>query len=280
MASFKSVFRFRDEDGQIQYSEAGESQCHTGESLVGRAVETFAGKNPWIKTLCSVESDKGFREQTPLFLCVGLNYKQHAGEANMATGAYPTIFTKPPDALAGPFEDIPIHPSYASMDYEAELCVVLGKDCKNLGRSDDVSEYILGYTAGNYVSSRWWQMPERSNNQHAVAKSFDKFAPIGPLIMSTDVIPDPARLRRECFVNGDKRQSPLIEDQILDIPTVILHLSRGATLRKGMVIMMGMPSGVAAFMTPLAWLKSGDIMEVKIDKIGAIKNVMRFEGSG
>lgn len=120
-------------------------------------------------------------------------------------------------------------------------------------------------------------MPERSGNQHGSAKSFDKFAPIGPVITSTDIIPDPEQLQMECFVNGEKRQSTHVDDLIFGIPSILQHLSRGTTLRKGTVIMTGTPSGVAAFMKPPAWLQNGDVVEVSIDKIGSIKNRVVFE---
>lgn len=165
----------------------------------------------------------------------------------------------------------------ATNELQAELCLVLGKDCKNFSKDENVNDYILGYMAGNDVSSRWWQMPERSNNQHGSAKSFDKFAPIGPVITSAAVIPDPKHLLMECFVNGEKRQSTKIQDQIFDVSAVLQHLSRGTTLRKGTVIMTGTPSGVAAFMKPPAWLKDGDTVEVRIEKIGCIRNHMKFE---
>ena len=127
----------------------------------------------------------------------------------MPYGECPTIFTKPPDALAGPYEDIHIHPSCLRMDYEAELCVVLKWDIKNLGATDDVTNCILGYAAGNDVSSRWWQMPPRSNNQHGVAKSFDKFAPLGPVLASPRVVPDPKKLRMACLstANSARRRT-------------------------------------------------------------------------
>ncbi|KAF2827185.1 hypothetical protein CC86DRAFT_439547 [Ophiobolus disseminans] len=98
----------------------------------------------------------------------------------MAITPYPVIFTKPPDALAGPFEDIPINEECKLMDYQAELCFVIGKNCKNVTEGGDVMQYILGYTAGKDLSSRYWQQPKRSGNQHGSAKSFDKSAPIGP----------------------------------------------------------------------------------------------------
>ncbi|KAH8652911.1 fumarylacetoacetate hydrolase family protein [Ilyonectria robusta] len=283
MASFTSIFRFRSLDGEIYYGEAGGSDCHTKESLVGRSVPVFKGEYPWDEDFSWTDERKEVSEvvcplpRTPIFLCVGLNYRQHVAEGGLTVGEYPTIFTKPPDALAGPYDDIFIHPECRFMDYEAELCFVLRKDCKNLSQSDNVTEYILGYTGGNDVSSRWWQMPARSNDQHGTAKGFDKFAPIGPVITSTSAIPDPKQLRMECFVNGDMRQSTLIGDQIFDIPKILEHLSRGTTLRKGTVIMTGTPSGVAAAMNPPPWLKDGDVVEVKIDRIGSTSNQIRYE---
>lgn len=120
-------------------------------------------------------------------------------------------------------------------------------------------------------------MPERSGNQHGSAKSFDKFAPIGPVMTSTSVIPDVRELQMECFVNGEKRQSTKLDDLIFDIPAILQHLSRGTTLRKGTVIMTGTPSGVGFFMKPPAWLKDGDVVEVRIDKIGSTRNRISFE---
>lgn len=209
---------------------------------------------------------------------------------------HPTIFTKPPgkcghhaqlqerwlqltaaDALAGPNEDIPINPECQWMDYEAELCVVIGKDAKNVNETEDVTPYILGYTAGNDLSSRWWQMPERSGGQHGSAKSFDKFAPLGPAIISPHVLGNLGSLRMECRVNGETRQSTKLDDLIFDVATIIRHLSRGATLRKGTVIMTGTPSGVGFFHKPPAWLQDGDVVEVEIDQIGILKNKIKFE---
>lgn len=119
-------------------------------------------------------------------------------------------------------------------------------------------------------------MPERSGNQHGYAKSFDKFAPIGPVLCSTKLIPDPSVLILTTKVNGELRQSTKLDDLIFDVPKIIRHLSRGTTLRKGTVIMTGTPSGVAAFMKPPQWLKDGDSVEVEISAIGMIENRMKF----
>lgn len=201
--------------------------------------------------------------------------------------------------MAGPFEDIPVGKEAQFMDYEVrlhltllpqkqrvnsiykhaqgELCIVIGKDAKDIPSSANPLDYVLGYTVGNDVSSRYWQMPERSGNQHGYAKSFDKFAPIGPILCSSKVIPGPSALFLTTKVNGDVRQKAKLDDLIFDIPAIIRHLSRGTTLRKGTVIMTGTPSGVAAGMKPPQWLKDGDTVEVGISVIGTIKNKMKFE---
>jgi len=213
----------------------------------------------------------------PIFYGIGLNYRAHATEANLPIGPNPVVFTKPSDALAGPFEDIPINKECQFMDYEGELSVIIGKDCKDLADGADATPYILGYTAGNDISSRYWQMPERSGNQHGYAKSFDKFASLGPIIASPAAIPDPSALTLRTTVNGDLRQQTRTDDLIFDINAIIRHLSRGTTLRRGTVIMTGTPSGVAAFLKPPVWLKDGDLVEIEIEGIGKIANRMVFE---
>lgn len=147
----------------------------------------------------------------------------------------------PTDSLAGPYEDIPISPAAEWLDYECELGVVLGRDVKDLPESEDPSEYILGYTVGNDVSARYWQTPERSVGQHGYAKSFDKFAPLGPVITSTKAIGDPRKLRLRTWVNGQLRQDGWTDDLIFDIGQILRHLSQGRTLRKGTVILTGTP---------------------------------------
>jgi 2-keto-4-pentenoate hydratase/2-oxohepta-3-ene-1,7-dioic acid hydratase in catechol pathway len=182
-----------------------------------------------------------------------------------------SLFT---DALAGPYDDIHVNRKCECLDYEGELAVIIGKDCKDYDGQSDVAEYVLGYTVANDISSRFWQMPARSGNQHGYAKSFDQFGPIGPVVVSTSEIPNPGELELVTTVNGEERQRTSTGDLLFDIPKIIEHLSRGTTLRKGTVIMTGTPSGVAAFMKPPAWLKSGDVVAVEISRIGKIQNTM------
>jgi 2-keto-4-pentenoate hydratase/2-oxohepta-3-ene-1,7-dioic acid hydratase in catechol pathway len=162
--------------------------------------------------------------------------------------------------------------------FKGELCVIIGKTCKNLSPTSDPLEYVLGYTVGNDVSSRFWQLDrERSGGQHGYAKSFDKFAPIGPVLCSTSQIPDPSKLSLKTTVNGVQKQSTGLDDLIFDVSAIIRHLSRGMTLREGSVIMTGTPSGVAAFENPPGWLKDGDVVQVEVPGIGKIENKMVFE---
>jgi 2-keto-4-pentenoate hydratase/2-oxohepta-3-ene-1,7-dioic acid hydratase in catechol pathway len=188
---------------------------------------------------------------------------------------YPVIFSKPADTLAGPTDDIHIHPdAQEKMDYEGELTVVIGRDAKNVSEADAL-DYVLGYTAGNDVSARTFQLPDNSGGQYGYAKSFDSFAPIGPAIWSPKLIPDPQKLRYVLRVNGKVRQETGTDDMIWSVRQIIAHLSRGTTLRKGTVIMTGTPAGVGFFQKK--FLKDGDVVEVEIEGLGKISNKMVFD---
>lgn len=228
--------------------------------------------------------------ETPIIYGVGLNYRKHIAEGpkeqeGKASPApkYPSIFTKPPDALNGPFA--PVHISAAcadSMDYEGELVVVLGRDCKDITTCSDALDAILGYAVGNDVSCRQWQHPAISGGQHGYAKSFDGFAPLGPVLVASAAVPVDAgsgRVDLELVtrVNGQERQRGRTGDMIFDVAETIVHLSRGTTLRRGTVIMTGTPEGVALWMEPQGWIVDGDEVEVSIEGLGSIKNKYVFK---
>ncbi|KAB5582858.1 hypothetical protein GE09DRAFT_1246746 [Coniochaeta sp. 2T2.1] len=276
--SFQRLVRFVNEQGATQY---GDLKVEATGDLTGQEVEVLEGDvqsgfkatgrtEKISKLLCPLPS-------VPLVVCIGLNYQKHANEANLKVPSYPVVFTKPADALAGPYDDVPIHPDAQGMlDYEGELTVVIGKDAKNVSEADALS-YVLGYTVGNDVSARNFQLPDASGGQFCYAKSFDKFAPIGPVIVNANLIPDPQKIHYVTKVNGEVRQETETSDQIFSIAKIISHLSRGTTLRKGTVIQTGTPSGVGLFMEPKGFLKNGDIVEVVVDGIGSIRNKMVFE---
>lgn len=209
---------------------------------------------------------------TPIIYGIGLNYKTHISEANLATPKYPTVFTKPPDALNGPFSDVNIPAACENMDYEGELVVVVGQDCKNLTTRDEALSKVLGYAAGNDVSSRWWQMPEHGGGQHGFAKSFDGFAPVGPVIAAPEAVGDLAVAELVTRVNGEERQRARLDDLLFDVADLLIHLTKGVKIRAGTLIMTGTPGGVGFFMKPQSWLEENDVVEVEISRIGVIRN--------
>jgi 2-keto-4-pentenoate hydratase/2-oxohepta-3-ene-1,7-dioic acid hydratase in catechol pathway len=145
------------------------------------------------------------------------------------------------DVLAAPFQDIGVEAIAKELDYEGELCVIIGKDVKNLPENADPFDYILGYTVGNDVSSRYWQWTHMSGAQHGYAKSFDGFAPIGPVIASRAAVPNPDKLKLKTWVNGQLKQNNSTDNMIFGISAIIRHLSQGITLKKGTIIMTGTP---------------------------------------
>lgn len=162
---------------------------------------------------------------------------------------------------------------------QGELVFVMGKDVKNLPKGSNALDCVLGYTVGNDLSSRFWQDPKRgSGGQSNYAKSFDGFAPLGPVLISAQVVSNPEMLTLRTYVNGEKRQESNIDDLIFNISDIIWYLSQGRTLRKGAVIMTGTPSGVGSFLKDgPKFLKHGDFVEVEISKIGKIRNKFIFE---
>ncbi|KAG9256517.1 fumarylacetoacetate hydrolase family protein [Emericellopsis atlantica] len=240
-----TFIRFEDDNGTIRYGEPTKESL--AGDLIGATVEVLQG-DPFQGLKRSGEKAKvGVvlcpLESTPIVLCIGLNYKKHAEEANLTIAPYPVVFTKPPTALAGPYDDIHVHPDAASMmDYEGELVVVIGRDAKNVSVANAL-HYVLGYTMGNDVSARNFQLPDVSGGQFCYAKSFDGFAPMGPAIATTKAVSDPQALTYSTRVNGATRQETSTSDMIWTVAQIISHLSRGTTLRKGTTIMTGTPSG-------------------------------------
>lgn len=159
------------------------------------------------------------------------------------------------------------------LDYEGELTVVVGRDAKNVSE-DEALEYVLGYTAGNDLSARNFQVPEASGMQFGYSKSFDQFGPIGHTIVAASEIPDPQNLRLVTRVNGQVKQQTSTNDMIWSVQQIVSHLSRGMTLRKGTVIMTGTPAGVGFFNKE--FLKAGDVVEVEIEGVASVKNEIRY----
>jgi 2-keto-4-pentenoate hydratase/2-oxohepta-3-ene-1,7-dioic acid hydratase in catechol pathway len=209
--------------------------------------------------------------------CVGRNYHAHARELQTSVfkdndanpEAWPIVFTKVPECVVGPFDNIMLPGAAISeqIDYEAELAVVIGKGGKNITRADAMG-HVFGYTVVNDVTARDVQM---RHQQWDMGKSFDTFCPMGPWIVTADQL-DGTRTRVRCWVNGELRQDGPTDNLIFDIPTLIETISRGITLYPGDIIATGTPAGVGLGMKPPRFLAAGDVVRVEIDGIGAIEN--------
>jgi 2-keto-4-pentenoate hydratase/2-oxohepta-3-ene-1,7-dioic acid hydratase in catechol pathway len=212
--------------------------------------------------------------EPPNIIAIGLNYQQHAEESGLRIPERPIIFLKATTSLTGPNTDI-ILPRLAAdeVDYEAELAVVIGRECKNINK-EEINDFILGYTCANDVSARDCQI--KLDKQWARAKSFDTFAPLGPVI-ETDL--DPNNCKITSILNGEIMQDSNTSDMIFDVKELVSYLSRNMTLKPGTVIMTGTPAGVGFARETPNYLQAGDTIEIKIEGIGNLKNSVIKEKS-
>ncbi|GAD92551.1 fumarylacetoacetate hydrolase, putative [Paecilomyces variotii No. 5] len=219
-------------------------------------------------------------DDVPILRCVGLNYMKHIIEAGRTPPPFPSIFLKPNTTVADHGSDVEI-PGIAQddqADYEGELCLIIGKDAKNVSEADAL-DYVAGYTAGNDISSRKLQRdPAKAGKvpQWCFSKGFDTFAPMGPCIVRSDLIGDPARLHLQTIINDEVRQDTQVADLCFNCSYLISYLSTGTTLKKGSVIMTGTPGGVGVGMNPPRYLTPGTKMEVRISDIGTLRNGVKF----
>ncbi len=211
--------------------------------------------------------------QPVAILCIGLNYRQHATETGIKIPDYPVLFMKNPAAVADPGDPI-VLPRVCmgppQVDYEAELAAVIGKAARNVPAARAL-DYVLGYTAGNDVSARWWQQ-NAGASQWIRGKSFDTFCPLGPELVTADEIPDPQNLQLRCILNNEVMQDGNTSDMIFSVAQLIAFLSEGTTLLPGTVILTGTPSGVGFVRQPPVYLKPGDVVAIEVERIGTLTN--------
>ncbi len=186
---------------------------------------------------------------------------------------YPLIFFKNPSALCKNGDNIVIpkicQEKGPQVDYEGELAVIIGKDCKNVSKEDAYS-VIGSYAVINDVSARWWQK-KGSGGQFNFGKGFDTFCPMTVPVPASQVA-DPQNLRIVTKLNGTVMQDSNTQLMIFDIKTLISHLSQGTTLLAGTVILTGTPSGVGDARVPPVYLKNGDVVEIEIENVGVLTN--------
>ncbi|EWZ85743.1 hypothetical protein FOWG_10839 [Fusarium oxysporum f. sp. lycopersici MN25] len=234
---------------------------------------------PGNKTEKKVQVDRVFsplaQHEVGTIRCIGLNYKQHAREVNLSLPTVPTVFLKPATSLNDPFPSpVPlpkISQSTDSADYEAELAVIIGRTCRNVTETE-ANDYVLGYTACNDVSSR---TPQFRDSQWSFSKGFDGACPLGPTLVSHEVISDPNTLKLRGIRNGQVVQDCGIDDLIFNVPQIISYLSQDTTLPAGTVILTGTPAGVGYGRSPRQTLKAGDEFAVEIlPFIGTLTNIV------
>ena len=211
-------------------------------------------------------------------LCTGWNYWDHfyesaglrEGQEPAAKPEHPTFFTKGPDTVIGPTDDIAFDPELSSKwDYEAELALVIGRDGRSI-REEDAWDHVFGFCVANDVSQR--DLQRAHGGQWLKGKSIDGTMPLGPWITTLDEVPDPAALTVECEIDGRLLQSASTGEMAFPIPTLIAELSRGMTLRAGDLLLTGTPSGIGNAREPQVFLADGNIIETRVSGLGTLGN--------
>jgi 2-keto-4-pentenoate hydratase/2-oxohepta-3-ene-1,7-dioic acid hydratase in catechol pathway len=206
----------------------------------------------------------------PKIVCLGLNYRDHAAESGAPIPKEPVLFSKYATALIGPEQAIVLPPVSKEVDYEAELVVVVGKRGRPRNEQE-AREYVAGYTIGHDVSARDWQL-KKDQKQWMAGKTFDTFAPTGPVLVTADELPDPHKLGIRLRLNGQTMQDSNTSQMIFPVPQVLAYLAQVMTLEPGDLIFTGTPPGVGFARKPPVFLKAGDVVEVEIEGIGVLRN--------
>jgi len=238
-----------------------------GADGLARAAEAAAAGEPipleQLKLLPAVPSPEKI-------ICVGLNYADHAREGGREPPDEPVLFNKFPTALGGEGSPIVLPAVSREVDFEAELVVVIGAGGKHIAR-EKASDHVAGYCCGNDVSARDWQI-RKPGGQWLLGKSFDTFAPIGPVLTTADEVPEPGGLRIQLRLNGQTMQDSNTSQLIFPVDELIAYVSRVCTLSPGDLLFTGTPPGVGFARKPPVFLKPGDRLEVEIEKLGVLHN--------
>lgn len=254
-----------DDDGKIR-DLSGHIDDLSGEALSDETLTTLRGLD--LATLPVVEGDPRIGAcvaNVGKFICIGLNYADHAAESGMELPAEPVIFFKATSAITGPNDQVEIPRTSVKTDWEVELGVVIGKAAKYVSE-EDALDHVAGYCVVNDLSERDFQL--HRSGQWVKGKSADTFGPIGPWLVTRDEVADPQDLPMYLEVNGHRYQDGSTKTMHFDVATVISHLSQFMSLQPGDVISTGTPPGVGMGQTPQTYLKAGDKMELGIEGLG------------
>lgn len=201
-------------------------------------------------------------------ICAGLNYRRHADETDMPYPEAPLLFNKFNNALAGHQQNIELPEVTRQLDYEVELCLVIGRRAKKVGVTEAL-DYVFGYCCANDVSSRDLQL---RTSQWMLGKTCDNFCPVGPYLVTADEVGDPQNLTLKTTVNGELRQHSHTSDMIFTCAEIISYISSHFTLVPGDLILTGTPEGVAMGMENKPYLQAGDKVAVEIEGMGVLTN--------
>lgn len=199
------------------------------------------------------------------FVCIGLNYADHAAESNLPVPTEPAVFGKWTSAICGPNDDIEIPRGSAKTDWEVELGVVIGKEAKYVGEADALG-YVAGYCVINDVSEREWQLEH--GTQWDKGKGFDTFGPIGPWLVTKDEVADPQQLELWLEVDGRRYQSGNTRTMVFGVARLVSYLSNVMSLQPGDVISTGTPPGVGLGQKPPVYLRAGQVIRLGIEGLG------------
>ncbi|MBR7654272.1 fumarylacetoacetate hydrolase family protein [Brucella oryzae] len=211
---------------------------------------------------------------TGKFICIGLNYADHAAESGMAVPPEPVIFMKATSAIVGPNDDLLIPRGSEKTDWEVELGIVIGKTAKYVSE-EDALDYVAGYCTLHDVSERAFQI-ERAG-QWTKGKSCDTFGPTGPWLVTKDEVADPQNLKMWLTVNGETMQDGSTKTMVYGVRHLVSYLSQFMSLQPGDIISTGTPPGVGMGMKPPRYLKAGDVVELGIEGLGSQKQNVRAD---
>jgi 2-keto-4-pentenoate hydratase/2-oxohepta-3-ene-1,7-dioic acid hydratase in catechol pathway len=211
---------------------------------------------------------------TGKFICIGLNYSDHAAETGAKVPAEPIVFMKANSAIVGPNDDVLIPRGSEKTDWEVELAVVIGRTAKYVPEASAL-DYVAGYCVAHDVSERAFQI-ER-HGQWTKGKSCDTFGPIGPWLVTKDEVPDPQNLKMWLTVNGQTMQDGSTRTMVYGAAFLVSYLSQFMSLQPGDVISTGTPPGVGMGMKPPRYLKPGDVVELGIEGLGSQKQEIRAD---
>lgn len=216
------------------------------------------------------------RTNPPAILCIGKNYSDHAAEMGGKAPEALVMFMKNPASACGDGDSIVIPPICdehgPQVDYEGELALIVGRDCRDVPEQDALS-VLAGYAAANDVTARWWQR-EGGGGQFCRGKGFDTFCPIGAMVPAS-AVRDPQSLRVVTRLNGTVMQDSSTSLMLHPVARIIAELSRGTTLLAGTVILTGTPAGVGFGRNPKVFMQAGDVVEVEIEGVGRVRNPVK-----